>query len=46
MIRARTARLVLVLFLGAALAPAVLPPLAAQEVAQGTARRSTGPAVK
>jgi K(+)-stimulated pyrophosphate-energized sodium pump len=37
MIRARTARLVLVLLLGAALAPAALPLLVAQEVAQGTA---------
>jgi K(+)-stimulated pyrophosphate-energized sodium pump len=37
MICARTARLVLVLLLGAALAPAALPLLAAQEVAQGTA---------
>jgi K(+)-stimulated pyrophosphate-energized sodium pump len=37
MIRACTARLVLVLLLGAALAPAALPALAAQEVAQGTA---------
>ena len=37
MIRACTARLVLVLLLGAALAPAVLPALAAQDVAQGVA---------
>ena len=37
MIRACTARLVLVLLLGAALAPAVLPALAAQDVAQGAA---------
>ena len=37
MIRACTARLVLVLLLGAALAPAVLPGLAAQDVAQAAA---------
>ena len=42
MIRACTARLVLVLLLGAALAPAALPALAAQDVAQGATEHRPG----